>query len=240
MSTDINSEVDTSTESDEEADRRSKDAPLLRSVGTLEEAQRQVGLKVEPHDVRLVPYADDLYQWRYPIEKAYLFRKPLHEHGMDACQELIRDVGSSFGAVARDGHGPIPPSVDTSWAQLAAHLMEEVKQLRSARCCAQDHAAFARDELVSHERQIQQLKRTLEHKNVQEHQRSKTLDWYEHSRQVTGLGLQSIRNSLVALLHEADSLAVKRKNVTDRSRIRDVDKGLWEQRMLDHDPNHIA
>ena len=57
----------------------------------------QTGLKVEPGNVRLVPQVKDLYEWRYSFNKAYLFRKHLHEHGVDACQDLIRDVGYSFG-----------------------------------------------------------------------------------------------------------------------------------------------
>lgn len=91
--------------------------------------------------------------------------------------------------------------------------MEETRRLRSERCEARDKAASVESELASKERQIQQLKSTLQHRNFQEQQQSKMLAWRDNKRDVTDFGLQAMRNSLVALLHEFDSLVAKRNSM---------------------------
>ena len=74
----------------------------------------------------------------------------------------------------------------------------------------------AEHDVASKEREVQQLKNTLQHKNAQAHQASKLMVWHEQRREITDGSLQTIRNGLVALLHELD-LLVARRNHTARS-----------------------
>ena len=62
-------------------------------------AESQLGISVEPANVRLMPGAGDGYVWSVLPEKKYLFSKQLSKHSIGAYTELCRGVGVSFEAV---------------------------------------------------------------------------------------------------------------------------------------------
>ncbi|KAK5071392.1 hypothetical protein LTR24_010558 [Lithohypha guttulata] len=172
--------------------------------------ERHTGLVVEPDDVRLVPLPDDPYEWKYPAEKGHLFRRPLQKHTTAACQELICDVGRSFWAVGRgDADTPVP-SIEDAWLQLLEGLLQPTRHHGWGRPSARDQSASLEDALVNKEREVQQLKSTLQHRNMQEQGRSKMLAWYESKHELTDVGLQGLRHGLVALLQQCDLLITQR------------------------------
>jgi hypothetical protein len=62
-------------------------------------AEENLGMVVEPAQVRLITTADDLYSWKVLPGKEHLFEKQLSKHSIGAYMELFRDVGDSFEAV---------------------------------------------------------------------------------------------------------------------------------------------
>ena len=65
----------------------------------------QLGLVVEPAQVRLKPHAEDKYTWAPQPEKEHLFEEQLFEkhlskHSIGALMKLCREVGDTFQAVA--------------------------------------------------------------------------------------------------------------------------------------------
>jgi hypothetical protein len=58
-----------------------------------------LGLSVEPAQVRLITTKDDLYSWKILPGKEHLFEKQLSKHSIGAYMELFREVGVSFEAV---------------------------------------------------------------------------------------------------------------------------------------------
>lgn len=93
--------------------------------------------------------------------------------------------------------------------QLIEELNDEARRLRAGRSDARARLAGAEDELRTAEEQARQLRNTLQHKVIQERQQAKTLAWLQGKRELTDYGLQSIRTSLSAVLHEVDLLVVR-------------------------------
>ncbi len=58
-----------------------------------------LGISIEPAEVRLITSADDPYTWQMLPEKEHLFKKHLSKHSIGAYRELCRGVGVSFDAV---------------------------------------------------------------------------------------------------------------------------------------------
>jgi hypothetical protein len=58
-----------------------------------------LGILIEPAEVRLITRADDPYTWQMLPEKEHLFKKHLSKHSIGAYRELCRGVGVSFDAV---------------------------------------------------------------------------------------------------------------------------------------------
>ena len=58
-----------------------------------------LGISIEPAEVRLITRAGDPYTWRILPEKQYLFEKHLSKHSIGAYRELCQEVGISFEAV---------------------------------------------------------------------------------------------------------------------------------------------
>ncbi|KAK5324426.1 hypothetical protein LTR70_002873 [Exophiala xenobiotica] len=193
--TDIETDRDTESldESEAELNTGAHTSSGLRSVGTLEDARwrqccrqvlsahikSQTGLPVAPGHVRLLPRADDLYDRQYPAEKACLFQKPLHQVGADG------------------GHDQPAPSLGIA-SELVKHLMDDLARVRSQRRLVEAKLVSTEDVLANKEREVQQLKSTLQHRNAQAHQASKLMAWHERRREMTDGGLQTIRNGLVA------------------------------------------
>src|SRR5439155_25578914 len=58
-----------------------------------------LGIPIEPMQVRLITGVDDSYTWKVLPEKKHLFKKHLSKHSIGAYMELWREVGISFEAV---------------------------------------------------------------------------------------------------------------------------------------------
>ena len=58
-----------------------------------------LGLAIEPAQVRLITTSDDPYSWKILPGKEYLFKKQMSKHSIGAYMELFREVGVSFEAV---------------------------------------------------------------------------------------------------------------------------------------------
>lgn len=59
----------------------------------------QLGISIEPAEIRLITSPDDPYAWRCLPEKQHLFSKHLSKHSVGAYRELCREIGVSFEAV---------------------------------------------------------------------------------------------------------------------------------------------
>ncbi|KAF2008722.1 hypothetical protein BU24DRAFT_429292 [Aaosphaeria arxii CBS 175.79] len=64
--------------------------------------QTQLGITVEPAQVRLLPRLDDPYRWRAVPEKQHLFSKNLSDHSIGAYKSLCDGIGKTFEAVCCD------------------------------------------------------------------------------------------------------------------------------------------
>jgi hypothetical protein len=69
----------------------------VTSLTELEE--NNLGILIEPTQVRLITGADDPYTWKVLPEKMHLFKKHLSKHSTGTYMELWREVGVSFEAV---------------------------------------------------------------------------------------------------------------------------------------------
>jgi hypothetical protein len=69
--------------------------PLLIS-----ELESQLGIFIEPIQVRLMPDSQDGYMWSFLPEREHLFTKQLSKHSIGLYMVLCREVGKSFEAVA--------------------------------------------------------------------------------------------------------------------------------------------
>ncbi len=58
-----------------------------------------LGILIEPAEVRLITSGDDPYTWQRLPGKEHLFEKHLSKHSIGAYRELCRGVGVSFEAV---------------------------------------------------------------------------------------------------------------------------------------------
>ena len=76
--------------------------------------------------------------------------------------------------------------------------MDDLARVRSQRRLVEAKLVSTEDVLANKEREVQQLKSTLQHRNAQAHQASKLMAWHERRREMTDGGLQTIRNGLVA------------------------------------------
>ncbi|KAK5313823.1 hypothetical protein LTR70_007397 [Exophiala xenobiotica] len=64
---------------------------------------QQLGLDVDPADVRLVPGPADPYAWRYGLEQEHLFRRQLSKHNVSAYRQICQHLGHAIQAVLHDG-----------------------------------------------------------------------------------------------------------------------------------------
>ncbi|KAF5709860.1 hypothetical protein FGLOB1_5742 [Fusarium globosum] len=64
------------------------------------EAERRIGVKVEPAEIILKTKQSHAYTWTYTAEVAHLFSQDLEDHGIEAYQRLCIEVGRSFHAVS--------------------------------------------------------------------------------------------------------------------------------------------
>lgn len=64
-----------------------------------EQNSENLGIFIEPSQVRLITSADDPYTWKFLPGKEHLFKKHLSKHSIRAYMELWRGVGVSFEAV---------------------------------------------------------------------------------------------------------------------------------------------
>ncbi|KAF8856264.1 hypothetical protein BDZ45DRAFT_804288 [Acephala macrosclerotiorum] len=62
--------------------------------------QNQLGISIDPSEVRLITNEEDPYSWKYLPTRAHLFQKSLSKHSIGAYMELCREVDISFEAVA--------------------------------------------------------------------------------------------------------------------------------------------
>ena len=95
--------------------------------------EQQLGFPIDPLQVRLITGPDELYTWRYPPEKAYLFQKQLSKHTMRACVELSAGVGKTFEAIKAPGAPDSLTEVDISFTSKIEQLEQDLALLR------QDH-----------------------------------------------------------------------------------------------------
>ncbi|KAH8800815.1 hypothetical protein F5884DRAFT_862741 [Xylogone sp. PMI_703] len=73
-----------------------------------EHIKHQLGIVIEPSQVRLRPSSDDVYTWERLGEKERLFSKNISDHSVAALKELYREVGSSFQAVHNERLHELP------------------------------------------------------------------------------------------------------------------------------------
>ncbi|KAI9767656.1 MAG: hypothetical protein M1840_005527 [Geoglossum simile] len=80
-----------------------------------EHIRNNLGIPIEPMQVRLITGVDDSYTWKVLPEKTHLFEKHLSKHSIGAYMELCRGVGISFEAVLAVGSSQRKPeeSADT-------------------------------------------------------------------------------------------------------------------------------
>lgn len=55
---------------------------------------QQLGLDVDPADVRLVPGPTNPYVWRHGLEQEHLFRKQLSKHNVSAYRQICQHLGN--------------------------------------------------------------------------------------------------------------------------------------------------
>ncbi|KAK5308901.1 hypothetical protein LTR70_010751 [Exophiala xenobiotica] len=65
--------------------------------------EQQLGLDVDPAEVRLVPGPADPYAWQYGPEQEHLFRKQLSKHTVSAYRQICQHLGHAIQAVLHDG-----------------------------------------------------------------------------------------------------------------------------------------
>lgn len=64
---------------------------------------QQLGLDVDPADVRLVSGPADPYAWRYGLEQEHLFRRQFSKHNVSAYRQICQHLGHAIQAVLHDG-----------------------------------------------------------------------------------------------------------------------------------------
>ncbi|KAI9767323.1 MAG: hypothetical protein M1840_005732 [Geoglossum simile] len=68
-----------------------------------EHIRNNLGIPIEPIQVRLITGVDDSYTWKVLLEKTHLFEKHLSKHSIGAYMELCQGVSISFEAVLAVG-----------------------------------------------------------------------------------------------------------------------------------------
>jgi hypothetical protein len=71
-------------------------------LDTNETTEGQLGISIDPSEVRLITRVEDPYSWQSLPARTYLFEKNLSKHSIGAYMELCREVGVSFEAVAKE------------------------------------------------------------------------------------------------------------------------------------------
>ncbi|MCJ1448858.1 MAG: hypothetical protein MMC23_009377 [Stictis urceolatum] len=102
----------------------------------------QIGVSIDPTEVRLITRDSDPYAWKVFPEKQHLSKKHLSKHSVGAYRQLCREVGKSFEAVqpsrsivrdgeqSADGHedtGKMTPNV--SFSAVIEDLQAETRAL---------------------------------------------------------------------------------------------------------------
>lgn len=72
---------------------------LLLSYTANRYQENNLGISIDPAQVRLVTSTDDPYAWKALPGKEHLFKKQLSKHSIGTYMELWREVGVSFEAV---------------------------------------------------------------------------------------------------------------------------------------------
>lgn len=62
----------------------------------------ELGIAVEPSQVRLITGPDDPYSWTWLPEKQHLFGEHMVKRSVGACMKLCRDVDVLFEAIVAD------------------------------------------------------------------------------------------------------------------------------------------
>ena len=73
------------------------------SMAHISGPEQQLGLEVDPAEIRLVPSPTDPYAWPYSPEQEHLFRKQLSKHNVGAYRQICEHLGHSIQVVLRDG-----------------------------------------------------------------------------------------------------------------------------------------
>ncbi|QKX60491.1 uncharacterized protein TRUGW13939_07636 [Talaromyces rugulosus] len=60
----------------------------------------ELGIVVNPNEIRLKPRPDDPYRWRLSPSKQSLFKNQLSKQGTRGCKEIFRSVGETITAVS--------------------------------------------------------------------------------------------------------------------------------------------
>jgi hypothetical protein len=71
-------------------------------LDTNKTTEGQLGISIDPSEVRLITRVEDPYSWQSLPARTYLFEKNLSKHSIGAYMELYREVGVSFEAVAKE------------------------------------------------------------------------------------------------------------------------------------------
>jgi hypothetical protein len=117
--------------------------------------EENLGVLVEPAQVRLITAVEDLYRWKFLPGKEHLFEKQLSKHSIGAYMELFRDVGISFEAVLAETANQ-EPAIDGSitFTRRILELERDKSKLAEELCECKIRAANA-------EKDLEQLRLTL-------------------------------------------------------------------------------
>lgn len=137
-----------------------------------------IGLSIEPAQVRLITTGDDPYTWKVLPGKEHLFAKQMSKHSIGLYMELFREVGHSFEAVIATSKVTIEDQGNDGGATFSgkiAELERHNSSLMQELCKAE-----SRDERA--QREIVQLKAMI---LVLEQQDAQKTDFINQYRNIT-------------------------------------------------------
>jgi hypothetical protein len=71
-------------------------------LDTNKTTEGQLGISIDPSEVRLITRVEDPYSWQSLPARTYLFEKNLSKYSIRAYIELCREVSISFETIAKE------------------------------------------------------------------------------------------------------------------------------------------
>jgi hypothetical protein len=107
-----------------------------------------LGISIEPTQVRLITGAEDPYAWKVLPEKKHLFEKHMSKHSIGAYMELWRGVGVSFEAVLAAASTEFPQKHPQESADARPSFTARIEDLQIENAKLSDQLNQWRDQVV--------------------------------------------------------------------------------------------